>query len=122
MRSLLPRDGIPHFGNQIVVAVRALVVTSNDAGMFFSDKRRAIVDYRTFRAILEHFNQRLYDLGLVGDQAYSDSTLLKAHVDETHLSPTSLTAEEFMKKTIKENDIYLEPIPASGGVPLYIIH
>ena len=70
----------------------------------------------TFRAILEHFNQRLYDLGLVSDQVYSDSTLLKAHVDETRLSPTSLTTEEFVKKTIKENDVYLEPTPAFGGI------
>ena len=64
----------------------------------------------TFRAILKHFNQRLYQLGLVNDQVYSDSTLLKAHVDESHLSVTGLTIEEFVKTAIKENDVYLEPI------------
>jgi len=69
----------------------------------------------TFRSILEHFNQRLYELGLVGDQVYSDSTLLKAHVDETRLSPTSLTTGEFVKKVIKENDIYIEPIDTKVG-------
>ena len=64
----------------------------------------------TFRAILRHFNQRLYELGLVSDQVYCDSTLLKAHVDETHLSSTSLTVEEFVQKAVKENDIYLESL------------
>jgi transposase len=64
----------------------------------------------TFRAILEHFNQRLYQLGLVSDQVYSDSTLLKAHVDETHLSSTSLTPEEFVKQVIQENNVYLESL------------
>jgi transposase len=69
----------------------------------------------TFRAILVHFNQRLYKLGLVSDQVYSDSTLLKAHVDEIRLSPTSLTTEEFVKKAIQENDIYLEPEETKAG-------
>jgi len=64
----------------------------------------------TFRTILRHFNQRLYELGLVSDQVYSDSTLLKAHVDESRLSPTDLTPEEFVKKVIQENDIYLESL------------
>jgi transposase len=64
----------------------------------------------TFRAILRQFNQRLYELGLVTDQVYCDSTLLKAHVDETRLSPTNSTPEEFVKKVIRENDIYLESI------------
>jgi transposase len=71
----------------------------------------------TFRAILRHFTQRLYELGLVSDQVYTDSTLLKAHVDETALSSTSLTTEEFMKKAIKENDIYLEPIETKAACP-----
>jgi len=62
----------------------------------------------TFRAILQYFNQGLYELGLVSDQVYCDSTLLKAHVDETHLSSTNLTPEEFVKQVIQENDIYLE--------------
>jgi transposase len=69
----------------------------------------------TFRAILRHFNQRLYELGLVSDQVYCDSTLLKAHVDETHLSPTNLTPEEFVKKVIQENDIYLESLETKAG-------
>ena len=64
----------------------------------------------TFRAILKQFNQRLYELGLVSDQVYCDSTLLKAHVDETHLSSTSLTPEEFVKQVIQENNVYLEPL------------
>lgn len=64
----------------------------------------------TFRTILRQFNQRLYELGLVSDQVYCDSTLLKAHVDETHLSPTSLTPEEFVKQVIQENNVYLEPM------------
>jgi transposase len=69
----------------------------------------------TFRAILRQFNQRLYELGLVTDQVYCDSTLLKAHVDETRLSPTNLTPEEFVKKVMQENDIYLEPIETKAG-------
>ena len=78
----------------------------------------------TFRSILRHFNQRLYELGLVGSQVYSDSTLLKAHVDETHLSPTSLTIEEFMQNSIQENEVYFEPTEAKcyqdskGKLPL----
>ena len=64
----------------------------------------------TFRDILKQFNQRLYELGLVSDQVYCDSTLLKAHVDETHLSSTSLTPEEFVKQVIQENNVYLEPV------------
>jgi transposase len=69
----------------------------------------------TFRAILRHFNQRLYELGLVSDQVYCDSTLLKAHVDESSLSPTSLTTEEFVKKVIRENGVHLERIETKGG-------
>jgi transposase len=69
----------------------------------------------TFRVILRQFNQRLYELGLVTDQVYCDSTLLKAHVDETRLSPTNLTPEEFVKKVMQENDIYLEPIETKAG-------
>lgn len=53
LRSLLPPDGIPHFGPEIVVAIRSMVITSNNAGMFFGDKERMIVDYRTLRAILD---------------------------------------------------------------------
>ncbi len=64
----------------------------------------------TFRDILKQFNQKLYELGLVSDQVYCDSTLLKAHVDETHLSSTSLTPEEFVKQVIQENNVYLESL------------
>lgn len=53
LRSLLPEEGIPHFGQEFLIVARAFVVTSDNAGMFFSDKDTAVVEYKTLRSILQ---------------------------------------------------------------------
>jgi hypothetical protein len=46
----LPEQGLPNF-DEFAVAVRSLIVTSDNAGAFFSG-RRTIIDFRTFERLL----------------------------------------------------------------------
>jgi hypothetical protein len=52
LRSQLPREGLPHFGDEFLVVCNFLVITSNNAGMFFGNQEQAIIDYRTLGRIL----------------------------------------------------------------------
>jgi hypothetical protein len=52
IRSLLPPEGLPHFGPAFVTIIRSIVVTSNNAGMFFGDVDHSIIDYRTLDRII----------------------------------------------------------------------
>jgi hypothetical protein len=53
LSSKLPAEGIPHYGHEFVVLATPLIITSNNAGMFFGEKRRAIIDYRTLGRLLQ---------------------------------------------------------------------
>jgi hypothetical protein len=52
LRQRLPRHGIPHFGHEFVIAVKALIVTSDSVGMLMDDSPYPIIDYRTLERIL----------------------------------------------------------------------
>jgi hypothetical protein len=52
IRTLLPPAGLPHFGPAFVTIIRSMVVTSNNAGMFFGDADHTIIDYRTLDRIV----------------------------------------------------------------------
>lgn len=52
IRSKLPTGGLPNFGEEFIVAVRFIVVTSWNSGMFFDDAECPVVDYRTLRRSL----------------------------------------------------------------------
>jgi hypothetical protein len=60
LRGLLPPDGLPDF-DEFALLVNTMVITSDNAGAFFSDRRRRIIDFRT----LSHLVRRSD-----GDTAY----------------------------------------------------
>ncbi|WP_156963641.1 hypothetical protein [Muricoccus aerilatus] len=51
LRAKLPPEGIPHFDGFIVV-VDHLVITSDNAGMFFGEENTKIVNFRTLERLL----------------------------------------------------------------------
>lgn len=51
-RSLLPKDGLPHFGDQFIMAVNNLIITSANSGMFFGNQKHAIINYHLLDHIL----------------------------------------------------------------------
>jgi hypothetical protein len=51
LRSLLPEQGLPHFDG-FVIAVEHLIITSNNAGMFFGKQRTKIISFRTLDRLL----------------------------------------------------------------------
>jgi hypothetical protein len=53
LHSLFPAGGLPHFGQEFLIGVSQVVVTSRNAGMFFSDKEHIVIDYITLGRILE---------------------------------------------------------------------
>lgn len=51
LRGLLPREGHPHF-KEFVITIHYLVITSDNAGMFFGDMDQTIIDFRTLERLL----------------------------------------------------------------------
>jgi hypothetical protein len=52
IRSILPNEGIEHF-DDFVVVVKTLVITSDNAGMFFGQEETPVVNFRTLERLLE---------------------------------------------------------------------
>ena len=52
IRKQLPPEGLPDFGQEFIAAVQLLVATSDNAGMFFSDRNRVVLDFRTLRRLV----------------------------------------------------------------------
>lgn len=52
LRSLLPDEGLPHFDG-FVVAVESLIITSDNAGMFFGKQKTRIINFRTLDRLLK---------------------------------------------------------------------
>lgn len=52
LRGILPEEGLPDFGQEFVVAMSTMVITSHNAGMFFADKNHPILDYKSLEHIL----------------------------------------------------------------------
>jgi len=50
---LIPKDKPIYFQDGFSVLANFLIITSHNAGMFFGDKKCAIIDYRTLRRILK---------------------------------------------------------------------
>lgn len=50
---LLPKQGHPYLGEQFVIAGHSLIITSNNAGMFFGRENVAVIDYVTLERILK---------------------------------------------------------------------
>ncbi|HJP93529.1 MAG TPA: hypothetical protein VJ875_16335 [Pyrinomonadaceae bacterium] len=53
IRTQLPAEGLPHFGDQFLISVFSLVITSRNAGMFFGEREHTVIDYITLGRILE---------------------------------------------------------------------
>jgi len=53
LRSRLPPSGLPDFGQEFVVLVREVIVTSANAGMLFGHHERTVIDYRTLARLLK---------------------------------------------------------------------
>lgn len=53
LRSQLPKQGLPYFKNEFLILCNFLVITSDNAGMFFDHERYNIVNYRTLFNILK---------------------------------------------------------------------
>ena len=53
IRDLLPPEGLPHFGEEFLISMSGLVITSRNAGMFFGDRGDAVIDYITLERLLE---------------------------------------------------------------------
>ncbi len=70
LASLLPKGGLPHFGGEFLVVYKFLIITSRNAGMFFSDQTHTIIDYQTLERALKKCD---------GDVAYLLHVL--AHLD-----------------------------------------
>ncbi|WP_157138648.1 hypothetical protein [Asticcacaulis biprosthecium] len=51
LRSVLPQEGLPHFDGFITV-INHLIVTSDNAGMFFGDEETPIMNFRTLERLL----------------------------------------------------------------------
>lgn len=60
-----------------------------------------------FKILFDGFNQGILCLGLLFPRMYADSTLVKANVSGQRLSPSEMTVEEFQKKTIHENSLFV---------------
>jgi hypothetical protein len=52
LRSVLPEDGLEHF-DQFVTVVWQLIITSDNAGMFFGHEKTPIINFRTLERLLE---------------------------------------------------------------------
>jgi len=52
LRSMLPEEGLPYFENDFLIGCSGLIITSQNAGMFFAGKNQTIIDYRTLDRIL----------------------------------------------------------------------
>ena len=51
IRGLLPPEGHPHFA-EFVIVIHHLVITSDNAGMFFQDKDQTVIDFRSLERLL----------------------------------------------------------------------
>lgn len=51
IKELLPPEGIPHFDGFVVV-VRYLIITSDNAGMFFGGKKTKVINFRMLQRLL----------------------------------------------------------------------
>jgi hypothetical protein len=60
LRGLLPSGGLPNF-DEFALALNALIVTSDNAGAFFTDRGRRIIDFRTLTRLVRRSD---------GDTAY----------------------------------------------------
>lgn len=52
IRGRLPSKGLPHFGEEFLVLIREVIVTSASGGTFFGDRGRTVLDYRTLDRLL----------------------------------------------------------------------
>jgi hypothetical protein len=75
LRSLFPDDEFPHLRDGFLIAIKTLVITSHNAGMFFADQQHIAIDYRTLERILAaadgdvvYINRVLADMNLIADR------------------------------------------------------
>jgi hypothetical protein len=52
LRSKLPAEGLPHYAEEFLILATPLIITSNNAGMFFGDKAHIIINYRSLDLLL----------------------------------------------------------------------
>lgn len=60
IRSLLPAEGLPHFGEDFLLLLNFLVITSYNSGIFFGNEKYGIIDYQTLHLILEKCDGDIY--------------------------------------------------------------
>jgi hypothetical protein len=81
LRSLLPEQGLPHFDG-FVIAVEHLIITSDNAGMFFGNQKTRIINFRTLDRLLKRSD---------GDMAFIQYVLrtYNQYVDEAVKTATN---------------------------------
>ena len=60
-----------------------------------------------FGQIFQRFNEELLRLGLLSRQVYADSSLVRANVSSSWLSPSGISVEEFKEKAVEENGLFV---------------
>ena len=60
-----------------------------------------------FGEIFQRFNEELLRLGLLSRQMYADSSLVRANVSSSRLSPSGMSVEEFRAKAVEENGLFV---------------
>ena len=60
-----------------------------------------------FGEIFRRFNEELLRLGLLSRQVYADSSLVRANVSSSWLSPSGISVEEFKEKAVEENGLFV---------------
>ena len=60
-----------------------------------------------FGQIFQRFNEELLRLGLLSRQVYADSSLVRANVSSSWLSPSGMSVEEFKEKAVEENGLFV---------------
>ncbi|RTL50055.1 MAG: hypothetical protein EKK40_13755 [Bradyrhizobiaceae bacterium] len=100
LRSLLPESGLAHFDGFVVV-VEQLIVTSDNAGMFFSEQKTKIINFRTLERLLKRSD---------GDMAFIQHVLhtYNKHADEA--IRTTMTEFEFADFTVSYEAVTNGPL------------
>jgi hypothetical protein len=132
IRKLLPERGIPHFDG-FVAAVKHLIVTSANAGMFFDREATTILNFRTLERLLRRSDgdiafilQILKTYKHHADEALKTKTVEVKIGDRTvaHEGVTVGAALEFPEnrwRSAPERQVMIDEFIASGAHPFDVL-
>lgn len=100
LRDMLPPEGIPHFDGFIVV-VDHLVITSDNAGMFFGEENTKIINFRTLERLLARSD---------GDMAFIQHVLATYDKEADKLVKRTMMEFELAGRTVAYEGVADSPI------------